>query len=329
MNPFDNVGDKITFSWIFKLWMHEVNKTKKRKAEEEAEREKRRLEAERRRKMQEEIERRVAEYQKREEKLHIALESANETIRELEKKVKDLEKTMATWEADVAERERLQREAMEALRQQLEEALENLTATQSELESLKKDFAEATAALNKAGAEQEALRAKLEAEIKKLSSDLQQALVMAKYMRAEMLKAKREAANSVSPSKFAELIAQLEEMRESMSCLLRDFQSEKDSNVLLNKKLESNTRRMELERQFLPLLRTARGPLGPKAHGDVVPKRRDKGNWGAVSSPPPPNLGNGELQEMGPNDPSTRRVRRSASLTSVVGPRGGGPLGMG
>merc|ERR1719454_1850382 len=108
----------------------------------------------------------------------------------------------------------------------------------------------------------------MQATIRKVQSELQEAIVLAKHLRETALKAKRDAACSVSPAKFAELIAQLEEMKNNLSVLSKDCAHEKETNAWLNRQLDKNKRQLELERQFLPLLRKVRGPVGPKVRGE-------------------------------------------------------------
>merc|ERR1712232_21828 len=90
------------------------------------------------------------------------------------------------------------------------------------------------------------------------------------------LKAKRDTAGCVSRDMFARLIAELEKMKDKLSETLKENLREKEGNLWLNKLLESKNRRNELERQFLPLLHTTKGPLGrkaPGAPGEKEPKK--------------------------------------------------------
>merc|ERR1719291_889745 len=132
------------------------------------------------------------------------------------KKIKDLEKQMETTAAEHAEREKMHQAEKDALRDELLKAQRQLKDTQTELADVKAEYASA----------KESFRIKEEAylleqkrqqqEIRKLTSELHEAIVLAKYMREAMLKAKRDAAGCVSPAKFAELIAQLEAMKENL-----------------------------------------------------------------------------------------------------------------
>merc|ERR1711957_118044 len=53
-------------------------------------------------------------------------------------------------------------------------------------------------------------------------------------------------------------------MRDRIHNLGKAYEKEAEGNSWLLRKLESNQRRLELERQFLPLLHKARGPVGPQ-----------------------------------------------------------------
>jgi len=322
VNPFEAVGDKITFRWVMKLWFHEVWKRKQREAEEAEKERLRLLEEERKRKMQEEIERRVADIRRRAEALEQRLNEALETIRENEKRIKELEALLEAAEAEAAERERRHQEAMDALRAELLQTKQALSDTTQSLDELRREHADAQDAWQREREANEAEKQRLESAIRQLKSDLQQALVMAKYLRGEMLKAKREAASSVSPAKFAELITQLEDMKDRLGSLFKDYEDQKSTNELLRGKMEDNQRRMELERQFLPLLRQARGPLGPKTgtnmNSDINGKKKSKESWGTMAAPPM-----GMPHDTGGFDPM-KKVRRSASLSSMTR---GGPLG--
>jgi len=131
-------------------------------------------------------------------------------------------------------------------------------------------------------------------------------MVLAKYMRETLLKCKRDASSSISPAKFAELIAQLESMRDSLKSLQKEHDQVKASNLDLHSKLEKNRRRLELERQFLPLIRQARGPLGMRSDVSDV-----------LASPPalPEVRGPGKLLR----SQSVSHVSRGHALSGAAG----------
>merc|ERR1719343_1808211 len=141
---------------------------------------------------------------------------------------------------------------------------------EEKIQSLKQLHEEAQAAFRRAEAEHNSEKKQLQDTIRRISSELQEAVVLAKYMRETLLKCKRDASSSISPAKFAELIVQLETTRDSLKALQRKHDQVKASNSDLHSKLEKNRRSLELERQFLPLIRQARGPLGRTDVTDVL-----------------------------------------------------------
>lgn len=309
-------GDQMTVKWIFKTWMHEVNKTKQRLAEEAAVRERQRLDEERERRIQEEIEKRVGAVRRMAEELDRLLKAANETIKQHEAKQKELHDKLNAQGNHAADRERQLTAANEQLQADFAQSQRRLNDTQERLAKLQQDFRDLQEALRRSEAKNEAEIARLKAAIKSINSELEQAVILAKHMREAALKAKRDAAQSVSPEKFAQLIAELEDMRDRLSKLGRQYSAEKDGNASLQLKLDKNQRRMELERQFLPLLHQARGPLGPKTSiGDGVKKQQ---NWDLVGTAPLPSAPSA----------TDKKLHASQSATSLGGSRSlGGPLG--
>mmetsp|Transcript_107481 Transcript_107481/g.303880 ORF Transcript_107481/g.303880 Transcript_107481/m.303880 type:complete len:486 (-) Transcript_107481:111-1568(-) len=309
-------GDQMTIKWIFKTWMHEVNKTKQRLAEEAAARERQRLEEERERRIQEEIEKRVGAVRRMAEELDRLLKAANETIRQHDAKQKELHDKLNAQGNQAADRERQLAAANEQLQADFAQSQRRLGETQERLAKLQQDFHDLQEALRRSEAKSEAEMARLRAAIKLINSELEQAVILAKHMREAALKAKRDAAQSVSPEKFAQLIAELEDMRDRLSKLGRQYSAERDGNASLQLKLDKNQRRMELERQFLPLLHKARGPLGPKT--SVGEGARKQQNWDLVGAAPLPAA-------PGTTD---KKLHASQSATSLGGSRSlGGPLG--
>jgi len=298
-----HTGDRITFSWIFKLWMREVNATKDRLAQEAAERARKEEEEARKRMIQEEIEKRVGEMHKLVESLGSQLDAANETIEQNRRKMRNMEKQLEAAAAQAAEREQQHEAAMAELRAEQQRTQQALADTEAQLQRTRQELEQAQAAFRRAEAEHEAERQQLQETIRKISSELHEAVVLARYMREAMLKAKRDAAASVSPAKFAQLISQLEEMRDQLNALHIDCKGTKAANAELQQKLDKNRRRLELERQFLPLIRQARGPLGPKGGGQDI-------------SMLPGHLPDPQVPE-GP-----KKLQRSQSVVSHTGHRG-------
>mmetsp|Transcript_41312 Transcript_41312/g.119542 ORF Transcript_41312/g.119542 Transcript_41312/m.119542 type:complete len:522 (-) Transcript_41312:348-1913(-) len=257
-------GDRVTFTWILKLWYREVQQNKDRVAQQDADRAKHLWEEEQRRRMQEEVEARVKDMHRQMESMGKQLDVANDAIEQYKKRIRSLEKQVEKAYLDAAEREEQLQGTIAQLKNQLEEALRKLLEREAEIQRLKDEIQAQNSKYSKAQADFETERRQLQDAIRKITTELHEATILAKYMRETMLKSKRDAAASVSPQKFAELIAQLESMRDQLNGLNRDYSTLKHDNADLHQKLDKNRRRLELERQFLPLIRHARGPLGPK-----------------------------------------------------------------
>eukprot|EP00913_Durusdinium_trenchii_P028949 g27143.t1 len=122
----------------------------------------------------------------------------------------------------------------------------------------------------KADAEEE--REKLLERIQQLADELQHALTTAKQMkdrswlelwrRKRAVKSMRQPASCITPEKFAQLIMELEELKDQMRSIGSDRDHEKEAINSLRQQLRRNRRRWELERQFLPLLHQVKGPVG-------------------------------------------------------------------
>jgi DNA repair exonuclease SbcCD ATPase subunit len=252
------------------------------------------------------------------EDLKERLEAATKTIDEYEKRQRLLEKELqeardkaAQESADAKGREDALKAALAAKQAELEKA-------RNVMEDLQRQYDEAKEALQNANAVAALERAKLLNQIRTIGSELQEAMVLAKHMRETALKAKRDAAGSVSPAKFAELIAQLEEMRNQLAGLTKDWVHEREQKELLQGQMDKNRRQLELERQFLPLLRKVRGPIGPKAKGPIEEgaKKKDLSQPVPPSGIPPLSYGT-----------SPNKLRASQSLGALPGgAAGGGPL---
>jgi len=152
----------------------------------------------------------------------------------------------------------------EALKRRCAELEQTLAARDAEICSLQQTIKELEAQIVRQREEAEEEKRRLKAQIRELSAELQRQIVFAKHLREVALKAKRDAAGSISPEKMAQLIADLEDMRDRLTWLgsTADFAHQQSS--LLRAKLDTNSRRMDLERQFLPLLHKVAGPVGPK-----------------------------------------------------------------
>jgi len=304
------VGDKVTMKWVVKLWWQEVVRKKERLEEERLAAEKRRKEEEERRKVEDAKKAAMEKVAKMVEDLKQRLENSQKTVEEHEKRMKALELELQ------AERDKKMQDAANAKAREDALTAEKLRLEaekghmQKALSDMQADYDASQESLRKAAEDFAAERNTLRGQLRNISSELAEAMVMAKHMRELALKSKREAAQSVSPQKFAELMAHLEEMKNNLSALMKECNLEKDNSAWLLRCLDKNKRQLELERQFLPLLRKVRGPVGPKAHGDETLKKKEVGM-------PPIAHGSSPMQ-----------MRGSQSLGALGAPAAGvGPLG--
>jgi len=301
-----HAGDRVTFTWILKLWLREVNLKKEKAAADAEEADRLRREEEQRLAIQNEIERRVGDMRKFVESMQSQLDSANQTMEESRRRSSKLEKQLEAAMAEAQDRERQHEVAMMRLHEEQLELQRENTNKEAKIQSVKQLNEEAQAAFQRAQAEHNSEKKQMQDTIRKISSELQEAMVLAKYMRETLLKCKRDASSSISPAKFAELIAQLESMRDSLKSLQKEHDQVKASNLDLHSKLEKNRRRLELERQFLPLIRQARGPLGMRSDVSDV-----------LASPPalPEVRGPGKLLR----SQSVSHVSRGHALSGAAG----------
>lgn len=317
------VGDRVTASWCVKLWRREVELENERKAKEREEEEARRKAEEDARRIQEAKEKAVEEVRKMVRELESQLERARALVEEQGKKQEKLERELRETK-EAAHREASASKAREEkLKEELEETKIALHETRTSLSQLREDYAASEEALRKADEAFSHERASLQSVIRQVSSELHQAMVLAKHLRETALKAKRDAAGSVSPSKFAELIAQLEEMKNQLSVIAKDYANEKEDKDRLRMQFDKNRRQLELERQFLPLLRKVRGPVGPKVKGekdDATKRLKDATHNGTQASPNMmPALANG-------TSPKLRQTQSMSALDNTRAATAGGPL---
>lgn len=101
----------------------------------------------------------------------------------------------------------------------------------------------------------------LEAKLRSVQSDLQQALTEARRMQLLCEKLKKECGQALK-DRIAALIADLEAAKNKLKSAIIDRDKAMENADSLHRKLSNTQRKMELERQFLPLLHLARGPLG-------------------------------------------------------------------
>lgn len=265
----NSVGDKVTLSWVMRLWYKEVELTKIRKEQARLEEEKRLKAEEEARRIREEREKAVAEIKKQVKDLEAQLDRARTIINGHQEAMDKIQKELKEAQEKAAREAAAAKAREEQLKAELAKTKQELEKTQNLLADLQADYEASQEALRKADEAFAAERQKLQGIIRQVNSELHEAMILAKHMRETALKAKRDAAGSVSPQKFAELIAQLERMKADLSQYARDCAEEKEKNGLLLRKLDKNQRQLELERQFLPLLRKVRGPVGPQSQEET------------------------------------------------------------
>lgn len=273
-------GDRLTLKYMMRFWKEESAKLRIQSAAEREAREHLRLLEERHRRELVEQERRVEAERRISRALEAKLEAVQDVIRANERRIKGLEVEKAELLVQAAELAERHKREIEELDARIVEAHQLIVSKDLVIAEVNKVLQETREAHRVAMEQAEAEKRGLKAQIRELISELQQAIILAKHMRETALKAKRDAANCVSPEKFADLITELEEMRDKLVILGREVVSERESSSWLRSRLTQSRRRLELERQFLPLLHEVRGPVGPK--NKVL--CRKEAPWGAKGS---------------------------------------------
>merc|ERR1712139_689232 len=104
-------------------------------------------------------------------------------------------------------------------------------------------------------------------------------------MELLVAKLKKEGAGALK-DKIAQLLADLERAKDRLASAIKDRDKAMEDSDMLNRKLGHTQRKMELERQFLPLIHAARGPV---AH--TLPKTQMNKTSNSQSQPNLPSLG--------------------------------------
>jgi len=256
-------GDGLMLLWMFRAFREYSEEAKRHRLESEG---KAAAEAAR----NQEIDKLKSSYEK-------LLAEERAKVRALDARVKGLIEEIERWKLKVDALEREKAEllkqlkpsehedlGLDELKRKYTEVLGLLEQKEREIVDLKQMIRELENKLvNQREAFEDEIR-KLKAQIRDLSAELQRQILFAKHLRDLALKAKRDAASSISPEKFAQLIGDLEMMRDKLVILGSEHDREAQQANLLRMKLDQNKRRLELERQFLPLLHKVRGPVGPK-----------------------------------------------------------------
>lgn len=256
-------GDGVTLLWIFRAWR--ALKDEARRHKEEA------------KPPEVIIEKDTGELDKMKEMYEKTLAEERSKIRALEKRVQGLLDEIEKWKLAVEQLEREKNEllkqmkpvtqeelGLEELQRKYEEALKELAEKNSQIEGMRKVIRELESRLMREREQSEHEISKLKSQIRELAAELQRQILFAKHLRDLALKAKRDAAMSISPEKFAQLISELEGMQHKLTTMGAEHDRESQQANVLKMKLDMNKRRLELERQFLPLVHKVRGPVGPK-----------------------------------------------------------------
>eukprot|EP00927_Polykrikos_kofoidii_P082147 TRINITY_DN8084_c0_g2_i1.p1 TRINITY_DN8084_c0_g2~~TRINITY_DN8084_c0_g2_i1.p1 ORF type:complete len:503 (-),score=126.55 TRINITY_DN8084_c0_g2_i1:64-1572(-) len=185
-------------------------------------------------------------------------------MKKLEQKLQraDDEKEQLRREADVAT-SKLQAEIEDLLRK-LSDANREISEKDATIRNLEQAVVNAEEDKRRMQEHADAEKKVLQAQLRDLAAQLQETVVNMKQFKEQTYRAKQTAGGSVSPEKFAMLLAELETMKDKLALLGREGEFERDNASWLRAKLDQNKRRLELERQFLPLLHKVRGPVGPK-----------------------------------------------------------------
>lgn len=272
-NPERTFGDNLTLGWVMKLWKHHISRRDY-----------------------------VRDYDKGTqadppcndcqaqtddalfspallEQLQLELEAERHKSQSLQDQVMDLNydmkkadqlKTEAEQERDVLagqltdaihahkhEKDRLLDEVLKLrgeTQSQLGQKEQELRQLRQQLESQRDAFQREKAAYEN---EKRAMKANL----RDVSSELQQALTQARRMQLLAEKLKKEGAGALK-DRIAQLIADLDGARSKLVIAAKERDDAVDQMDGLHRKLGQTTRKMELERQFLPLIHLARGPVG-------------------------------------------------------------------
>lgn len=153
---------------------------------------------------------------------------------------------------------------IEELQRKYDEALKTISEKDEEIDRLEKACRELELQIAKSKEAWEAERQGFKAKIREVGDELQRQIHFAKHFRDSMLKSNTGGNSSISAEKFQELISELEHLKEMLDTLGSERDRAKKQAEFLRSKLDVQTRRLELERQFLPLLHKVRGPVGPK-----------------------------------------------------------------
>jgi len=217
---------------------------------------------------------------------------AEDKIHELKEKMQLHEKNLkeVQEERDGLKQQLLQtREDYEIEVQRLQEELtksRNQAAHKDAvIEQLREQIRRNADNLREAEAAWDTERRALEGTIRDVSSQLASAIAQAKHMENLALRAKRNCSD-LFRDQMAQMIADLEAAKHRLHLTGKERDKALAANLALQRRFGQKTRQIELERQFLPLIHHAQGPLGMRqegmatSHSDsslpTMPQKREK-----------------------------------------------------
>lgn len=180
-----------------------------------------------------------------------------------------------------AEKEQL---ANEMARMKKEHLLQ-LSEKDKELQLLQQKYLSQQEDMQRLQAAWENEKRQLNAKIREINSELQQAIIQA---RRAMLLAQGKKKDAAMEDRLAQLIKDLEATKNKLASVSKERDQARTENDSLNRRLGQNQRKMELERQFLPLLHLAKGPIGER----TVQQSK---TWSSKSEPRLPTIAQPEM----------------------------------
>jgi len=236
------------------------------------------------------------------EQLRQQLEAARQKSQSLEDQVMDLNYDMKKADQLKAqaeqERDALAGQLAEAIHghksekeRLLDEVAKLRTETQNqlgqkeqEMRQLRQQLESQREAFQREKAAYENEKRALKANLRDISSELQQALTQARRMQLLAEKLKKDGGGPLK-DRIAQLIADLDAARNKLVIAVRERDEAVEQTDGLHRKLGQTTRKMELERQFLPLIHLTRGPVGESRVLNKASKSRSEPKLPSIANP--------------------------------------------
>eukprot|EP00927_Polykrikos_kofoidii_P065553 TRINITY_DN61293_c0_g1_i1.p1 TRINITY_DN61293_c0_g1~~TRINITY_DN61293_c0_g1_i1.p1 ORF type:complete len:606 (+),score=137.57 TRINITY_DN61293_c0_g1_i1:99-1916(+) len=335
-----STGDLLMCKWVVRFWADEVKKTQARQRTQcdmgaqtdvegavlQAELAKREEEIARLRADMANVgvaARRIAEVEGNYDALQRCFQEARSQHERDQQKHAEEKKEMQLRLDEAAEKQAIDQQRVENLQVEMErvrsQAHAHAAAREAQVaqaEALRKRLEEQEDASRQERASWEVEKQSLQAAISNVTSEMQDAVLTARYLKDAAQRARRNQAASVSPEELAQLVSDLSSMRERLSTLSASYQKVSGENTALSQKLRSSSRRMDLERQFLPLRHTVSGPVGREDPHAQATKMRSNGSCSGI---PGVSAGGGKL-------PVAATGSRGGPLLPHPPPSHGGPL---